>query len=151
MRWILVAVALLFIAGCGDIQWFPNSTGTSTTDASAPDAFTIPAKTISMASAVTTKTIESDHITISGNNPSGWLMTVADDPAATNSEIFVDYKDGTFGSFIRAGGILEGPITLHSGDTFYITQIPSTDSTKPVVSTVITIGTYTTAFKTTTQ
>lgn len=157
MRGFLVAVTLLLMAGCGDIQWFPNSTATSTTggtsgNAAAPNAFTVSTtKTISATQATLDKTIDFDPITIAGNNTNGWTLTMVDNKVATMSSLIIARPSlGLPLHYDRTtDGTIGGPIIVYPGDVITVSQVPS-ETANDFVSTIVTIGTYTKEFRTTT-
>jgi hypothetical protein len=162
MKRFLVAASLLMVAGCGNVDWFPSTpanTGASTSN-SAPTAFQFTARSIGVANALSGVS-DSEATVISGSNASGWTLTLSDTPQSTASTVSVvratgsthPFDDGTYSHiYIRGGSnlVLEGPITIYPGDSITISQvIPSDGKTTGTFSTLVTVGTYSTDFKTT--
>lgn len=153
MRSLVVALAFLFIAGCGDVQWFPDSTtnnsgssGTPSTPSgstTAPNAFSFAPVTIKSADASASGDVASESITITGNNSNGWALTAVDTPLTTQSELEVA---GVWKARSPEG---LGDITIKPGDTLVVHQKPSVIP-GVTVTTKVTIGTLSAEFKTTT-
>ena len=81
MKWLIAAVAVLLLAGCGNVDWFP--TGTTSP---APVAFTFPQLT----NVVINTSVQSAQVTITGNNTSGWPISVSDGTAGANSQYSIN-------------------------------------------------------------
>ncbi len=70
MKWLFVVLSVLMLAGCGSVDWFPESTGNDPS----PNAFTFTALTAQPLGTV----VYSAPVTITGNNPNGWPITISD-------------------------------------------------------------------------
>jgi hypothetical protein len=117
------------LAGCG-VDWFPEST----TNSAAPDGFSFPAKTAQPLSTV----IQSDSVSITGSNPSGWTVSVSDVTTGATSK----YS-------ISGGAFVSTPGTIKPNERLVIQQ--TTASTLGTIATTnVTVGTFSTTFQSTT-
>ena len=149
MRWFYLSAAstaFLMLAGCGDVNWFPDTrpaaTSTPTTNAAAPNAFTFASMTTSLNSVAKNQLspVLSNIVTLKGTSTSGWPVTFQN---FSSAESFL----------IVTGGNLTGDTSYNPGavpnvfpnQTLQISLVPAVISGKTVKGTV-TVGTYTTSF-----
>jgi hypothetical protein len=141
MKRVVLASVLLMLTGCGEVEWFPQQSQQSgtTTNATAPEAFTFPPATVPVASAQ--EPSMSGAATIKGNNSSGWTLTWTDSPATASSDVMINDK-----YYLKGAGDIP---KLMPNDVLRIVQTPSL-TIGDVITTTVTVGTYTTQFTTTT-
>lgn len=130
MRWLLVVLSVFVLAGCGSVDWFPASTGND----AAPNAFTFTPLTAQPLST----TVQSEAKTITGNNASGWTVTVSDGTSGANSQYSING-----GAFTNAQGTILPNQTLRIQHTTAATPVT-------ITTTNVQVGTYTTTFQSTT-
>jgi hypothetical protein len=144
MKWLCLVAAFFLFAGCGDVNWFPDTTtagGTTAVD-TGPKAFTFPPKTATISQAGGDST--SDEVTITGNNPNGWTISLSNSPSTMTSSVLIDRQ-------LFLSDITPHP-TIKPGQTLIIDQdVPATVKSGDKLSTIVTIGTTTTEFVTTIQ
>jgi hypothetical protein len=129
MRWFLVTVAAFVLAGCGNVEWFPENSTTG--GATAPNAFTFAQKT-----GVTISTlVQSDSVLVTGTNSGGWAITVADGTTGAGSQ----YS-------ISGGPFTSSPGTILPNQTLRL-QHTSAATSSTVATTNVTVGTFTTTFQ----
>ena len=121
LKLLLIPMLVAGLAGCGDVDWFPESSSST----AAPTAFTFATKTGVALSTL----VQSDTVTLSGFTNS---LTVS--VSGGDSEYSIN--GGTFTS--TAGTILPNQ-TLRVQRTSASTSSTSTTTT-------VTVGTYTTTF-----
>jgi hypothetical protein len=118
------------LAGCGDVKWFPESNGSS----ASPNAFNFNAATPLAGTTV----IQSDAVTVTGTNQSGWPVTVTTTTANATSTFAINGSTST--------------TTILPNQSLQITQtLPSGGTSGEVVSTLVQVGTFTTTFTSTFQ
>ena len=126
MRWLISAVTVLLLAGCGNVDWFPTGTNTS-----APVAFQFTLLT----NVVINTAVQSNSVTVTGDNQSGWPISVSDGTAGANSQYSINGA-----AFTNTAG------TILPNQTLRIQQTSaSTNST--LTTSNVTVGTYSTTFQ----
>lgn len=113
-------LAMLVLAGCGNTEWFPESGNTS-----APNAFSFAIKF----NVPLSTSVQSDAVTITGDQPAGWAISIADSTKGANSQYSIN--GGEYKS--TAGTILPNQ-TLRIQHTSASTNTTTTTS-------LVTIGT----------
>lgn len=109
-------VAALFIAGCGDVEWFPQYVRQPTT----PDRFSFPSKTgTAVSSAIT-----SDPITVSG-------LTADSSPISISGSVSSDSKYS-----INSGTATSSSGTVKNGDKVTVTHTSSSSLGAATTSTL---------------
>ena len=136
MRWLIAAVTVLMLAGCGSgVEWLPeNSSGTS----ASPNGFTFNQNTVTQAVASSGAFSQSNIVTVQGTDASGWTVTVAD--ATTGASSQFSANNGTFTST---------PGTILPNQNLQIQHKASTTIGGQAITTVK-VGGYITTFVTTT-
>lgn len=130
MKRLLVLVTILMLAGCGDsIEWLPeNETGT---DSAAPDDFNFATKN----NVALTTEIQSDLVTIKGNQAATWVISVSDATPDANSKYSINGA-----AFVSTAG------TILPNQSLRI-QHTSASTTSTIATTNVTIGTLTKTFQ----
>jgi hypothetical protein len=147
MKWLCLVAALFLFAGCGDVNWFPDSTtappsGGTTGNAAGPSAFQFAPKTATISDAG--GSILSDPVTITGDNANGWKISLADSPTTIKSNLFIDTE-------YVITELNPNPV-IKPGQKLIIDQnVPTTVKKGDKLSTVVTIGNTTAEFVTTIQ
>ena len=135
MKWLIATVTILMLAGCGDVKWFPeNSSGTS----ASPNAFP-PFPDVTGVAVTNPGTVsQSATVTITGNNPSGWTVSVSDATPGANSQFSINGA-----AFTSTAGTILPNQTL---------RVQHTNATTPstITTTNVTVGAFTTTFQSTT-
>jgi hypothetical protein len=133
MRWLLAIVMIVVFAGCGgeQPQWFPDNGGGGS--GSAPNSFVFnPA----IKTGVPTATLQtSNSVNITGNNASGWQVSVSGDSSSMFS--------------INGGAFTNTTATILPNQTLAIQQMSSSNF-NTTVTTTVKVGTYSTSFQSTT-
>lgn len=130
LRNILLLLPLLFLAGCGDVEWFPEYEREPTT----PDAFTfISEKGVELGDSVT-----SEAVTVSGIEAGSAPISISG-PEGSNSKYSINGEEPT-----DARG------NVSNGDKVTVSHTASTDVGETTTST-LTIGNVSGTFSSTTQ
>jgi len=119
---LLAGGALALLAGCGDVDWFPES---STSTATAPTAFTFANKEGVALNTVT----QSETVTLSG----------------FTNELTVTVSGGDSEYSINGGAFTSSAGTILPNQTLRVQHTSATTSSTSTTTTV-TVGTYTTTF-----
>ena len=126
-KWFYLLLAGVLMVGCGNVDWFPE--GTENT--SAPNSFNFPIKSNVPLSTV----VQSDPVTITGNQPAGWAITIANGTTGANSQYSINGD-----AFRSTAGTILPNQSLRVQQTSASTNSTTTTS-------VVTIGTLTKTFQ----
>jgi hypothetical protein len=149
MRWFYLpaaSAAILMLAGCGDIVWFPDTTpaatSTPTTDAAAPNAFAFAAMSTSVNTVANNNfsPVLSNTVTLTGTNTKGWPVTFKN---FSSPESILNVGGGSAQAVL---GYNPGAVpNVFPNQTLQVSLVPSATAGKTVKATV-TVGTFTTSF-----
>lgn len=87
MKRFLLVITLFMLAGCGDVDWFPEAG--SGDPSLAPDTFTFQRETSTLTEATNETTSLSESKTVTGTNSAGWTVSVTDSTTGAESEFSV--------------------------------------------------------------
>jgi hypothetical protein len=132
MKWLVLIGAIFMLAGCGGgLDFFPDNAGGGS--AAAPNAFVFtPANKLDVA---VNTTVQSNSVTVTGTNPSGWVITISGAPGSAYS------INGA--AYTSTSGIILPNQNL-------VVQHTSSGQNSTAVTTTVIVGTYTTSFQSTT-
>ncbi|UFS69216.1 hypothetical protein LPW11_15080 [Geomonas sp. RF6] len=142
LKKLIVAVSgALLVAGmfgCGDVEWFPENN--STTGGNSPNAFTFttPAEVTQAVASGSGVVSQSNTVTVTGTQTTGWTVTVTDVTPGADSKVNI------------AGAGFNGTTgTILPNQTLQVEHTPS-KTVGGQVTTQIKVGDYTTTFTTNT-
>jgi hypothetical protein len=122
LKLLLLPMMIAGLAGCGDVEWFPES---SSSTATAPTAFTFATKTGVALSTI----VQSDTVTLSG---------------FTNA-LTVSVSGGDSEYSINGGAFTSTAGTILPNQTLRV-QRTSASTSSTSTTTTVTVGSYTTTF-----
>ena len=139
------------LAGCGDVDWFPDTrpAATTPTNAAAPNAFTFTPQSISVNTLTNgVNPVSSNTVTVTGTNTNGWPVTFTSYSGAVNPTAQLTVSDNVGGLPLTSDPGAPIPNVMPN-QTLEIDLTPSIVVGTTVTASV-TVGTYTTSFAVTT-
>jgi hypothetical protein len=124
MKKLLLIGAIFMLAGCG-ADFFPANNGGGGGTSASPAAITFTPNNVTQAVANTGAFVTSNTVTVIGNNPGGWTVSILNDPAGVTTQFS-----------IANGAFTTTPGTILPNQTLVLQHKPSTTIGGQAVSTI---------------